>query len=270
MSKVELRFRVHRKDGSVLCTADGENSILMQMPRCWVEGDCIQLESSHWPVCLWLKLDDHIPAARVWLTGPVLEFPVPQREEDLLCYAPGAFAEERPMLEARFSDFPKECYELSINPLDRRGETTYYPHCIANAETRNEAVFAARNTIDGLCDNTSHGHWPYESWGDDECPDAEIKVEFGRPVRPERVEIWLRADFPHDNWWQSGVLEFSDGSSLPLQFEKTGRCQCFAFPPRIVTWAKLSHLQKDPEDPSPWPSLRQWIFWGTDAKSSQL
>ena len=269
MSTVKLQFRVCRKDRSTRCTAEGENSILMQMPCRWAEGDCIRLESSHWPICLWLRLDEHIPAARIWLTGPVLEFPVPQGEENLLCYAPGAFAEERPILEARVSAFPQECYAISTNPLDRRGQTTYYPHCTANAETRNEAVFAARNTIDGLCDNTSHGYWPYESWGDDEYPDAEIMVEFGRPVRLEWVDIWLRADFPHDNWWQRGELKFSDGSALRLQFEKTGTCQRFPFSPRTVTWAKLKHLQKDPEDPSPWPSLRQWVFWGTDVKSSQ-
>ena len=30
--------------------------------------------------------------------------------------------------------------------------------------TRGEAVFAARNAIDGVVANVSHGNWPYESW----------------------------------------------------------------------------------------------------------
>lgn len=52
------------------------------------------------------------------------------------------------------------------------GETTYYPHATANVETRNEAVFAARNTIDGQINNQGHGVWPYESWGTNRFTEA--------------------------------------------------------------------------------------------------
>lgn len=260
-NQTTLCLTVRNAAAAVVCTAQSAGQASLQMPRAWQPGDEIVLAADRWPVCLRLSFDPHVPEAEVWLAGPQMVYPIPFGEERMP-YAPDAFAAPAPTLCARTVAAPVGRYDVSTNPLDRRGPTACYPHCTATAETRGESVFAARNTIDGLCDNTSHGHWPYESWGDNEDPTAEIMVEFGRPVRVDTLQIWLRADFPHDNWWQSGTLDFSDGSSETLTFQKTGVEQVFAFAPRTVTWAKLRALKPDPTDPSPWPSLRQWRFWG--------
>ncbi len=50
---------------------------------------------------------------------------------------------------------------------------------MANVETRGEAVFAARNAIDGVTVNDAHGEWPYESWGINRREDANMRLEFG-------------------------------------------------------------------------------------------
>lgn len=42
------------------------------------------------------------------------------------------------------------CRNLAKNVMDQHGETNCYPHASANVETRGEAVFAARNAIDGV------------------------------------------------------------------------------------------------------------------------
>ena len=34
--------------------------------------------------------------------------------------------------------------------------------------------------------------------------------------------LYTRADYPHDNWWKSGTVIFSDGSTLELELAKTG------------------------------------------------
>lgn len=47
------------------------------------------------------------------------------------------------------------------------------------------------------------------------------------PVDAIVLEADLRADFPHDAWWESGILSFSDGSSCQVKFEKTGLPQRF-------------------------------------------
>lgn len=87
-------------------------------------------------------------------------------------------------------------------------------------ETRGESVFAARNAIDGVCENRSHGEWPYESWGINMQDDAEMTVEFGQEVVTDRIVLYTRADFPHDNWWTQVTLTFSDGTDIKWKLEK--------------------------------------------------
>lgn len=59
--------------------------------------------------------------------------------------------------------------------------------------------------------------------GIDRKDDALIKIEFGRTVEVDRIVLYTRADFPHDNWWKSVNFLFSDESSLEMQMEKV-RC----------------------------------------------
>ena len=104
--------------------------------------------------------------------------------------------------------------DLARNPSDLRGDTDFYPHCSANVETRNESVFAARNVIDGLRFNTSHGEWPFESWGIGARTDAWCKIDFGREVIADRMALTLRADFPHDAYWVSGSVADKMGQMI--------------------------------------------------------
>ena len=104
--------------------------------------------------------------------------------------------------------------------MDQHGETNCYPHASANVETRGEAVFAARNAIDGVTVNDAHGEWPYESWGINRREDANMRLEFGRKVAVSRIRLYTRADFPHDNWWKQVTIRFSDGSEVVAELEK--------------------------------------------------
>lgn len=68
-----------------------------------------------------------------------------------------------------------------------------YPHATANVETRGESVFAAKNAIDGVRANRSHGEWPYESWGINMQDDAAMKLDFGdRYCRQDHVVHQIR------------------------------------------------------------------------------
>ena len=53
----------------------------------------------------------------------------------------------------------------------------YKRQASANVETRGESVFAARNAIDGVKANRSHGAWPFESWGINRQDDAQLTLE---------------------------------------------------------------------------------------------
>ena len=88
-------------------------------------------------------------------------------------------------------------------------------------ETRGEAVFAARNAVDGIYENDSHGTWPYQSWGINRDPSAALTIEFGCSVTVDELRLTLRADFPHDSYWTQATVAFDDGSREALQLTKT-------------------------------------------------
>ena len=86
--------------------------------------------------------------------------------------------------------------------------------------------------------------------------DAAMKVDFGRKVRTDRIVLYTRSDFPHDNWWKQITIRFSDGSSQKFQLEKGCRPKILTFPEKEITWLELCELIKA-EDPSPFPALSQ-------------
>ena len=129
-------------------------------------------------------------------------------------------------------------------------------------ETRGEAVFAARNAVDGVYENDAHGTWPYQSWGINRDPNAALTLDFGRAVIVDELRLTLRADFPHDSYWTQATVAFDDGSREVLQLTKTAAPQTFT--PRTAKSLKLFELKKA-EDPSPFPALTQLEAWGTEA-----
>lgn len=114
------------------------------------------------------------------------------------------------------------------------GQVVSYPHAYANRVTRGEVGFYARNAIDGRTESDGHGNFPYQSWGYDQKSDAEFVVYFGREVQLSSVAFTLRADYAvsggkeHDTYWESATIEFSDGTSESVTFEKSGEEQEFA------------------------------------------
>jgi hypothetical protein len=264
----ELELSVCDVMGRVKASAKGVNSVELFFGETYEEGDLITVNSAVYPMPLRLQFDAVIPAAQVWLAAPRLEFPAPLGEQHD-AYPPASFGpgEKRLSVSVIGTDVWDTRRNLSENPLDRRGKTTYYPHCTATVETRNESVFAARNTIDGVVEPSCHGAWPYQSWGDNEDPDAEIMIEFGRPVCVDAVHLNLRADFPHDSYWKKAYLLFSDGSGITLHLKKTGEAQEFVFPKRNTLWVKLTKFIKN-DDASPFPALTQWAVYGKEAQKS--
>lgn len=149
-----------------------------------------------------------------------------------------------------------------MNVYDQHGETNCYPHATANVETRGESVFATHNAIDGVCENRSHGEWPYESWGINRQKDAQMSVDFGHEVETDKIVLYTRADFPHDSWWKQVTLSFSDGTSITWDLEKSSLPHVLEFEKKRITWVRLGNLIKA-DDPSPFPALSQIEVYGT-------
>lgn len=249
------------KSGNTLAVARGEREVNLISAREYQEGDTIYVESSEKPGYLWLQLDDALGKSLVYLTGDIA-YPVPFGDRRIHL-SPKAFSGSQHLLNVRVAeDFEVNAYRnLAFSRYDFHGNQTFFPHASANVETRGEMVFAACNAIDGVTANESHGRWPYGSWGINRNPDAEMKLDFGRTVEVDRIRVYLRADFPHDNWWKKMSVAFSDGEVKELSLEKTGNAQEFVFEKKPIQWLVISHLIQS-EEASPFPALSQIEVYG--------
>ena len=258
-----IRIQVRDQSGRTLAEAAHPEEALLCFERNWEPGDVIAVaapEGAH----LWAAVDSAL-CGEVFLSAGKMTWRVPAGEHRL-AYGPGFFSPSRHIVTARLmGEAERGAFrDLARNPLDLRGDTDFYPHCTANVETRGESVFAARNVIDGLRFNTSHGEWPFESWGIGAREDAWCLLDFGREVIVRRMALTLRADFPHDAYWVSGHVTDSLGGDVAFDLRKTGERQWIGLGGRRVRWLRLERMVKS-DDPSAFPSLRAWEVEGCDA-----
>lgn len=261
---MELTLKIVSLDGTVLASSTGQQEVFLVYRKSYLDGDQIVVEASE-PGHVVLALEDAIGSTAVYLLGSAFAFNIPFGAKRA-SYSPRAFQGDIHRLYVRKArqDEIAPRRNLALNPFDDHANTTLFPHAQANAETRGEAAFAARNAIDGEKANDGHGFWPYTSWGINRNPDAALTVEFGRPVMIDEVVLYLRADFPHDSWWERASITFSDGETRYFHLEKSGAAQSFRIEPRTVDWIRLHTLMKA-DDPSPFPALTQIEIWGQEA-----
>ncbi|QPM90453.1 carbohydrate-binding protein [Pseudooceanicola algae] len=257
-----LTLSILDKTGVERARAEGPSEVVLVADLDYAPGDTILLTGAQPGSHLMLALDQGMAPALVYFVGPELRYPVPFGD-DRIPYPPGLFRDARHRLwvrEARAAEVGQR-RNLALNPWDAASVSGVFPHGTANVETRGEAVFAARNALDGEAANHDHGVWPFTSWGINQDPEAALTLDFGREVVLDEIGLRLRADFPHDAWWQAASLVFSDGSEVTLDLKKTAETQYFALPPHKVTWLRLERLIKA-DDPSPFPALTQIEAWG--------
>ena len=259
-----LTICIEDKTGKCLAQASGEADVELFYQGYYKSGDVIRVsgdEGRH----LWFQADRALSPAQLYAPSSGFAYRVPTGEARR-AHPPQAFSGDRHVISARAATAHEaaEYRNVALNPADQRGETDAYPHVSANAETRGESVFEARNVIDGLRLNSCHGDWPYQSWGVDIAEDAAITLEFGRAVAVDKMALTIRADFPHDAHWTKGEVEFSDGSRIAFPLVKTANRQWVELGVRTVEWLRLGHLVKA-NDPSPFPALVEWEVYGRDA-----
>lgn len=248
-------------------TAEGESEICLSFDGEYRKGDIIHFSDLTKDSFYVVQIDQTLTPSIVYITSEEVLYPVPfyAKKENM---NPLSFLGNRHVINIRRA----KSYEingyrnLSENTFDQHDEESVFPHASANIETRGESVFAAANAINGNIAHGSHGEWPYESWGINQRPDAEFRLDFGRPVKIREIWIYERCDFPHDNWWIQGTVNFSNGSREILLLEKRedGSAQKFKVHEDNVNWLTLSELIKS-QDPSPFPALTQIKVFGTEA-----
>lgn len=261
-----IKLKVLNQTGHTLMTCDADQAVSLVYTGVYQPGDRIALEIDHPGQFCVVQFEDSMAPALVYVVSREINFHIPFGEQ-AITYSPKSFKGSRHLIRARLAR-PDELAvrrNLAFNCYDQHGDTGYYPHASANVETRGEAVFAARNAIDGVYENAGHGVWPFQSWGINRDPEAALTLSFGRPVTVDELRLTLRADFPHDSWWTAATVCFSDGSREVLPLQKSGEPQAFAIAPRTVTGLVLCELKKA-DDPSPFPALSQIEAWGTEAR----
>lgn len=259
-----LSLEIHNGNGEVLASASETGGVHLVYKEAYRPGDTIVLKSAASERYLVIQLEDTIHSAFVYLKDKEYRFAIPFNEKKT-SYSPKSFTGNLHALSAREATQEEiDGYKnVAKNEYDQHENAACYPHASANVETRGEAVFAARNAINGNTTSDSHGEWPYESWGINQRADATITVDFGRPVAIDKAVVTLRADFPHDNYWEKVTLFFSDGSRHTAELAKTGKPQVVRLEPRTVTSVTLGELIKS-SDPSPFPALTQLEIYGRE------
>lgn len=265
-----IKLKILDEAGHTYMTCDAGRRVSLVYTNAYVPGDRIALELNNPGQYCFVQFDDTMPEALVFVTRREINFRIPFGEQ-AITYSPKSFTGARHVVRARLAE-PEELAlrrNLAFNPYDAHGDTGFFPHASANVETRGEAVFAARNAIDGVFENAAHGEYPYESWGINRDPNAALKLEFGRPVTVDELRLTLRADYPHDNYWTQATIEWSDGSEAVLALTNDRLPQRFALEaPKTAEWFVLKNLIQA-EGPSPFPALTQIEAWGREADADK-
>ncbi len=258
-----MEIKVIRDNGEVKASAAGSEQAILAWTGEYAKGDAIVLEGLEENCFYQWKADDTIEETLVFVTKPRIVWPIPFYEKKAN-RNPLSFLGTRHYLGIRRAGKEEagRYRNLVLNPADEHDLEGMYPHALANVETRGESVFAAQNAIDGYKASGCHGEWPYQSWGINRREDAALTIELGTPAKVDRIALYLRADFPHDSWWEEIPVTFSDGSSEVLLTHKPdGAGQSFPIEERVISWVRLHDLKKH-EDSSLFPALTQIEVFG--------
>jgi hypothetical protein len=227
------------------------------------KGNYYRLILDHYPAYVWVQLEASIAPTLLYIKNKEWKYEIPFNLQREWPYPDGAFLGKNHYSWARIAtnDEINSRINLAMNSYDQHQSSGAFPHASANAETRNETVFFAKNAIDGVSANKKHGSYPFQSWGVDRREDAEFILDFGREVQVDQINFLLRADFPHDVNWTSLSVVFSDGSSEKIHLKRTDKYQIFSISKKKITWLKLTKLCRMDNTDS-FPALSQIQVYG--------
>lgn len=282
------------KNGNTTAAASGKNEAVL-ISNGYCEGDKLVFKSGS-EKYIKIKIHDTVKEAIIFISNGEFTFPIPEGQA-LRGFQSDIFRGEQTVTAAVASDTEiKQYRNLCLNPLDYRladevvdpdapewsnpneskailkGEVKAFPHVYANRVTRNEGCFYARNAIDGMTLSNGHGDYPYHSWGGAVHEDLTLAVYFGRPVKVDKLVLFLRADYSindegkeHDTYWHTARIELSDGFDTEINPKKSDIGQEFDLGEHTTEWLKLSRLDPLQHDKSQnFAALTQIELWGSD------
>jgi len=257
-----MRLQLMNQD-KVLDENSGDNRVRLSYKTQYAQGNYFRLELDHSPAFVWVQLESAIAPVLLYIEQTYWDYKIPFNIQREWPYPDGAFLGKNHYSWARVATDEEinQYRNLAVNGYDQHEKSNAFPHVSANAETRNQMAFYARNAIDGIAANEKHGGYPFQSWGIDQRDDAELLLEFGHSVDLSQIKLVLRADYPHDIPWTKMTIEFSNGNSKTIYPTKTADYQTFKIDEKNITWLKLTNLIRDKTVQS-FPALTEIEAWG--------
>lgn len=260
-----FKITVMNQYGTIMSQKSDDEECYLVYKDAYLRGDTITFETSETNKYVVISVDDTMESSFVFMKGKSYIYEIPF-DEKKFSYSQKSFAGDIHMVSIRVATQEEidRYRNMALNIADQHENAVMFPHAHANVETRGESVFAARNAIDGNRENSSHGNWPFESWGINMQDDAELTIDFGRPIVADKIVLYTRADFPHDNWWTQVRFTFSDGTFMEFKMEKSSKPHICEFEKKTIEWLKVEKLIKS-DDPSLFPALSQIEVYGKNA-----
>ncbi|WP_321388047.1 hypothetical protein [uncultured Enterococcus sp.] len=257
----------HEKEPAPFAAEGEELAVLAIKEYTYETGDKIVITSDEAEAYFIVQLDETLAPSLIYFPQKTWEYHIPTTKEEGTASVDTGFRSKRHHLMVRKAhNFEVNNYQnLAVNSHDQKEASGVFPHAYANVETRGEAVFFAKNAIDGKLGNLSHGSYPFASWGINQQKDAALTIDFGRKVEIDWVRVLFRADYPHDSYWTEITLVFSDGEEHIATTDNSLDFQEIRFPTKQTETITLTNLKKA-EDESPFPALTQIEVFGKTVK----
>ena len=257
-----ISIKVIDKDGKELFFQKGKDTVDCIYEGEFSEGDVIRVETNDGEF-LAVKLDETLEESIIFAPGKKFVYEI-HKEYNGLSFDENAFMGDSHRLMARVPE-DEEIYSernIALNSHDLQVAKGSYPHAHANLVTRQSPNFFERNAINGVIHPEGHWGYPYSNWAGGARNDLEFFVDFGTKVEISKIVFYLRADFPHDSYWNSVEVLTDDGTSVKAEFQPTGEGQELIFPETKIT--KTIHLTNftQPTEPLSWAGLSQIVVCG--------
>ncbi len=210
------------------------------------------------------NLNPRLSEALIYCPSGVFEYTLPSFTKSV--FPSYVLSGADPIITVRLADENDLQTErnLALNPYDL-SYSSVYPHASAGNtyDNDNSPEFSSRNAIDGFKVNNGHGTYPLQSWGSDlEANDLWYQIDFGKTVYVNKVAITIRADFPHDTYYNKAVLEFSDGSTQEVTLSETAETQTINIEggTKATSYVKIQGFEKAGSE---WAALSEVEVFGT-------
>ena len=242
-----MKIEIKNQD-QVKALLNGENELILFYNNEYVEGDHICIYPDQVPVYLNVQVDDAIISSMIYIKEGIFEYFIPCGNERK-SYSYKAFYNKKHLIRVSKASYQQiNAYQnLALNTSDQVYLLNVYPHATSSEDCSLSPVFQPKNVIDGLTFNTEHGRWPFTSWSYQQNPQATLTIHFGRKVNVQDIHIYLRADFPHDSYFQNISLEYSNHHCSHFSLQKVSHVQTFSVDEEDVEWIRFYQFKKADE-----------------------